>query len=132
MACGHTPVPTAQDLDRPLSWRGLAGVIASIGLRPCSGAILVLLVAYSMDLPWAGVGAVMAMSLGTAITVSLLATLSVYARRASLRLAAHLPSAASRIGLAVDFASLAGGVAILFVGSLLLHAAWVLPAHPLR
>ena len=56
---------------------GAAAAWALIGLRPCSGAVLVLLVAYSLDLRRAGVAAVLAMSLGTAITVSLLPILMV-------------------------------------------------------
>lgn len=131
-SCGHSHGPSLRDLDRPLSWRGLVGMVASIGLRPCSGAVLVLLVAYSLNLRWVGVGAVLAMSLGTAITVSLLAVLSVYARKASLRLAALLPDRTARIATAVDIAGLVGGVIIFLAGALLLQSAWGTPTHPLR
>ena len=106
-------------------------MIASIGLRPCSGAILVLLVAYTLDLSWAGIAAVMAMSLGTAITVSVLATLSVYARQTSLRFAELIPDHSSRVGVMIDMAGLIGGLIILVAGLALFHAAWTLPAHPL-
>ena len=114
-----------------ISWRGLAGMIASIGLRPCSGAILVLLVAHALDLSWAGVAAVLAMSIGTAITVSALATLSVYARQATLRFAELMPDHSSRIRTMIDMVGLVGGLVILVVGLALFHAAWTLPAHPL-
>ena len=106
-------------------------MVASVGLRPCSGAILVLLVAYSLDLRLAGVAAVLAMSLGTAITVSTLAVLSVCARRVSLRLAARLPGNAGRLSLAVDIAGMLGGLIILLAGVLLLHAGLTAPAHPM-
>ena len=46
-----------------------------------SSALLVLVLAYAMNLVWAGVAAVMAMSAGTALTVSALAAISVYAPR---------------------------------------------------
>jgi len=130
--CGHAHGPSRRDLDAPLSWRGLAGMVASIGLRPCSGAVLVLLVAYSLGLHWAGVGAVLAMSLGTAITVSLLATLSVYARKGALRLAAVIPDRAARLSIALDLVAILGGLVILTAGILMLQAALTAPAHPLR
>lgn len=130
--CGHAHAPTQSDLEAPVSLRTLAGVILSVGIRPCSGAIIVLLAAHAMDLRWAGIGAVLAMSLGTGLTVSLLAALSVYARKASLRLAEILPNYAPRLAMAVDVVGVAGGVIILAAGALLLQAAWVTPAHPLR
>lgn len=132
LICGHALGPSLRDLDAPLSWRGLAGIVASIGLRPCSGAVLVLLVAYSLDLRWAGVAAVLAMSLGTAITVSLLATLTVYARKGALRLAALMPDRASRLAVALDLIGVLGGLVILTAGILMLQAALTVPAHPLR
>lgn len=130
-SCGHAHGPSREDLDQPLSWRGLAGMIASIGLRPCSGAIVVLLVAHSLQLTWAGIAAVVAMSIGTSITVSTLAVISVYARQTSLRLAELMPDHKSRLGTLIDGAGLAGGLVILFAGLLLFHAAWSAPAHPL-
>lgn len=129
--CGHDHGPSRADLETPLSWRGFMGMVVSIGIRPCSGAILVLLAAYSLDLRWAGVGAVLAMSLGTALTVSLLATLSVFARKASLRLAAMLPASRGSLLRAVDLVALLGGAVILLLGVLLLQAAWSAPVHPL-
>ena len=131
-SCGHAHGPSLREMDAPLSWRGLAGMVASIGLRPCSGAVLVLLVAYSLDLRWAGIGAVLAMSLGTAITVSLLATLSVYARKGALRLAAFIPDRTDRLAVAFDLVAVLGGVVILTAGLLMLQAALTVPAHPLR
>ena len=47
------------------------------GLRPCSGAILVLVFALAQGLFWAGVAATFIMGLGTAITVAAIATLAV-------------------------------------------------------
>ncbi|MBM3538447.1 MAG: nickel/cobalt transporter [Alphaproteobacteria bacterium] len=129
--CGHAHGPTRSDVEGPVSVRTLVGLILSIGIRPCSGAVIVLLAAHAMGLRWAGVGAVLAMSLGTGLTVSLLAALSVYARKASLRLAAILPDRATRIATAIDVVGVAGGVVILVAGAVLLQSAWVTPAHPL-
>lgn len=129
--CGHAHGPTRSDVEAPVSVRTLVGLILSVGIRPCSGAVIVLVAAHAMGLRWAGVGAVLAMSLGTGLTVSLLATLSVYARKASLRLAAILPDRATRIATAIDVVGMAGGVVIFVAGALLLQSAWVTPAHPL-
>ena len=82
----HGPVP--QDLAGPGGWqRGLAAIIA-VGLRPCSGAILVLVFALTQGLFWAGVASTFVMGLGTAITVAAIATLAVGARGAAAKLAA--------------------------------------------
>ena len=53
----------------------------------CAGAVLVLIFAVSQGVPGAGVVAVLAMALGTALTTSALACLAVFAKRAALRLA---------------------------------------------
>lgn len=66
--------------------RGIAAVVA-VGMRPCSGAIIVLIFALAQDLFWTGVGATLIMGLGTAITVAAIATLAVGARRAAGRIA---------------------------------------------
>jgi nickel/cobalt transporter (NicO) family protein len=59
--------------------RGLSAIIA-VGLRPCSGAIIVLVFALAQGLFWVGVASTFAMGLGTAITVAIIATLAVGAR----------------------------------------------------
>tara|TARA_Y100001934_G_C12361469_1_gene780998 strand:+ start:87 stop:1058 length:972 start_codon:yes stop_codon:yes gene_type:complete len=130
-SCNHGHGPSRQDLDTPLSWTSFAGMVTSVGLRPCSGAVLVLLVAYSLDLRWAGIGAVLAMSLGTAITVSLLATLSVYARKGALQLASLIPLPTVRLAAALDLVAVLGGLVILIAGILMLQSALFISAHPL-
>ena len=54
--------------------------IVAVGLRPCSGAILVLVFALAQGMFWAGVAATFVMGLGTAITVAAIATLAVGCR----------------------------------------------------
>ncbi|MGO1120415.1 nickel/cobalt transporter [Rhodovibrionaceae bacterium A322] len=129
--CGHSHGPSQSDLEGPLSLRTMIGIILSVGIRPCSGAIIVLVAAQAMGLRLAGIAAVLAMSLGTGLAVSLLATLSVYARKASLKLAAVLPDSASRITVLLDLVGLAGGFIILVSGLFLLQSAWITPTHPL-
>ena len=64
----------------PGGWkRGLSAIVA-VGLRPCSGAILVLVFALAQGLFWAGVVATFVMGVGTAITVAIIAMIAVGAR----------------------------------------------------
>jgi nickel/cobalt transporter (NicO) family protein len=77
---GHAHGPEPQELSGPDGWkRGLSAIVA-VGLRPCSGAIILLVFALSQGLLWAGVVATFVMGLGTAITVAAIATLAVSAK----------------------------------------------------
>lgn len=130
--CDHVHGLSHQDLETSSGWKNFAVIVASIGIRPCSGAVLVLLVAFALNLHWAGVGAVLAMSLGTAITVSVLACLSVYARKSALRIASLIPGPNARFKVSLDLAAILGGSVILIVGILMLQAALTVSDHPFR
>jgi nickel/cobalt exporter len=58
-----------------------------VGLRPCSGAIIVLVFALAQGLFWAGMASTLVMGLGTAITVATIATLAVGAKGVAKRFA---------------------------------------------
>lgn len=128
--CGSFHAPNADHLRQPLTARHLIGVVLAIGLRPCSGAVLVLLVAHALDLRWAGIAAVVAMSVGTALTVSVLAAVSVLARRVALRLIGGNARAAWA-NMALSGVGVLGGAAICMMGLALLGATLATPAHPL-
>jgi nickel/cobalt exporter len=86
-AWGHAHGPEPATLAGVDGWRrGLAAVVA-VGLRPCSGAIIVLIFALAQDLFWTGVGATLIMGLGTAVTVAAIATVAVSARDVASRIA---------------------------------------------
>jgi nickel/cobalt transporter (NicO) family protein len=85
--CAH--LPGAAALEAPESWRERAGLVLAAGSRPCAGAVLVLIFAVSQGVPGAGVLAVLAMALGTAVTTMALAGLAVFAKRVALRLAGN-------------------------------------------
>ncbi len=61
--------------------------IVAVGVRPCSGAIIVLVFALSQGLFLAGVAATFVMALGTGLTVASLAALTVSARGVAVRIA---------------------------------------------
>jgi nickel/cobalt exporter len=89
----------------------------AVGLRPCSGAILVLVFALAQGMLWAGVAATFVMALGTAITVAAIATLAVLARD----LAGRFAGSRSGYGmLALRGIETAAAFVILAFGSLLL------------
>ena len=79
-AWGHAHAPEPEELAGPGGWkRGLSAIVA-VGLRPCSGAILVLVFALAQGLFWTGVVSTFIMGLGTAITVAAIATIAVFAK----------------------------------------------------
>ena len=131
-ACDHSHGPSASDLDAVLSLRTFVGIILSIGIRPCSGAVIVLLLAYSLDLGVAGLFAVLAMSLGTALTITLLAVLSIYLGQTARRLLTFLPESREGSGRIIDVIGLVGGGAIFIFGLLLLNTAFMAPTHPFQ
>ncbi|HEX5212771.1 MAG TPA: nickel/cobalt transporter [Pseudolabrys sp.] len=90
-AWGHAHAPEPRELKGP-HWlrRGLSAIVA-VGLRPCSGAIIVLVFALAQGLFWIGVASTFVMGLGTAITVAIVATIAVGARGFAGRLAKGKP-----------------------------------------
>jgi ABC-type nickel/cobalt efflux system permease component RcnA len=116
-AWGHAHGPEPEDLAGPGGWRRGLSAIVAVGLRPCSGAIIVLVFALAQGLFWAGVAATFMMGLGTAITVAAIATMAVWARAAAARLAG------TRSGygmLAMRGIEVVAAVAVLAFGALLL------------
>ncbi|HEX2553569.1 MAG TPA: nickel transporter [Microvirga sp.] len=85
--CGHVHLPPPDALDRVTRWRELAGIVLAAGIRPCSGAVVVLVFCLSQGLLAAGIAATVAMALGTALTTGAIAALAVFAKGLALRLA---------------------------------------------
>lgn len=118
--CGHAHAPDPSMLkgDRFALREAWSAVIA-VGLRPCSGALIVLSFALLNGLYLGGVLSVFAMSIGTAITVSILATMAVTAKGFALRYASN-GAAAARISNGIE---IAGAALVLLLGLVLLGAA---------
>lgn len=76
--CKH--LPTAEEVDRVDTWRDAVALILSIGMRPCSGALIVLALAWRYELYGVGVAAALAMALGTGAFVAGVAVLAVSLR----------------------------------------------------
>ena len=122
--CGHAHVPSAQQVDSAKDLRTALGIIFSIGMRPCTGAVLVLVFARFSGIPWAGIMAVMAMSVGTAITVTALAIFSVKMRDVAMRALGSASGTAERLSYSVAFA---GGVVLIVMGYGLLATSFDAP-----
>ena len=68
--CGHAHLPSAEQIAQAVSWKTQLLLVFSMGLRPCSGAIMMLLFAKVIGVYWWGVASAAIMALGTAVTVS--------------------------------------------------------------
>jgi len=117
--CGHThaPDPAMLSGDR-FDWRTAWSAVAAVGIRPCSGALIVLSFALLNGLWLGGLLSVLAMSIGTAITVSALATIAVTAKNWAVYFAGD-----GRIGNRIHSIVEIGGAAFIFVVGLLLLSA---------
>jgi nickel/cobalt transporter (NicO) family protein len=117
-AWGHAHAPEPAELKGPNWWkRGLSAIFA-VGLRPCSGAIIVLVFALAQGLFTIGVASTLAMGLGTAITVAAIATLAVAARGLAGRWAKTKPGAGMIALRAMETA--AAAVIVMFGAALLM------------
>jgi nickel/cobalt transporter (NicO) family protein len=114
---GHAHGPEPEELAGPGGWRRGLSAIVAVGLRPCSGAIIVLVFALAQGLFWAGIASTFVMGLGTAITVAAIATLAVGARTVAKRVAS------TRAGygtLALRGVEVGAAVLVMAFGTLLL------------
>lgn len=125
--CGHIHSPSAEQINGTANFRTTLGLVLSIGLRPCTGAVLVLVFASVMELQGAGIAAVMAMSFGTAIAVTCLALLVVIARRWATSVAQWRNSPIEPVA---DAIALAGSAILILLGIALLQASFG-TLHPL-
>lgn len=117
--CGHShaPDPAMLSGDR-FDWKTAWSAVAAVGIRPCSGALIVLSFALLNGLWLGGLLSVLAMSIGTAITVSALATIAVTAKNWAVYFAGD-----GRIGNRIHSIVEIGGAAFIFVVGLLLLSA---------
>ena len=117
--CGHShaPDPAMISGDR-FSWKTAWSAVAAVGLRPCSGALIVLSFAFLNGLWAGGVLSVFAMALGTAITVSVLATIAVTAKNWAVAIAGD-GRAGNRVHATIE---IAGAAMVFLLGLALLGA----------
>jgi nickel/cobalt exporter len=123
-ACSH--IVDARELAGPFDWRKIGAVVFSVGIRPCTGAILVLIFALTQGMFWAGVAATFAMAFGTAITVAALASLALGSRELALSLGGRTGAFANAVWTLCAI----GGSALILLFGATLFAASLGPARP--
>jgi nickel/cobalt exporter len=75
--CGHKHHASPDDIDQAKNLKDYLGIVLSIGIRPCSGALLVLIFAKSLGIYWLGMIGAIAMGMGTGAAISFLAFVSI-------------------------------------------------------
>ncbi|HCL66523.1 MAG TPA: delayed-early response protein/equilibrative nucleoside transporter [Rhizobium sp.] len=119
--CGMTHMADPRLLaSKDFRLREAWSAIVAVGMRPCSGALLVMTFALLNGLYLGGVMSVFAMALGTAITVSALATIAVSAKSLAVRISGPGSPAARRVATAIE---ILGALLVIAMGLLLLAAA---------
>ena len=119
-SCGHQHLPSVQQTQNATNLRAQFLIILSIGMRPCSGAIFVLFLAYMLDLSLWGMLAVLAMSLGTGFMLSAFATLVHYARNTAVNLG-HWYGKKYMKGNRESLIKIIIGIMMIFIASSLLY-----------
>lgn len=114
-ACCNAHGPSPKDVAGLTSVRETLALILGIAVRPCTGAIFLLVIAWQLDIHWAGAAAVVTMGVGTGLLTSLVAVSSVFARGLAY-------ASTDRLGvmpIAVPAMQLLAGMAILWFSAML-------------
>lgn len=110
--CGHAHGPSVEEVARVTSWRDAALLVGGIALRPCSGALFVLVLTWQLGIAAAGVVGAFVMGLGTALVTVAVALMAVWAREGVLlglgngRLARAVPVLELTVGAVIMVAAL--------------------------
>jgi nickel/cobalt exporter len=116
--CGHAHAPAAEDVAAATSTRELLALIGAVAIRPCTGAIFLLILTAQMGVFGWGIAGTIAMALGTASVTIGVALAAVFLRQGALaglsgrasRLARVQPALEIAVGLTVAW--IAGGLAL--------------------
>lgn len=122
--CGHRHLPSSQEIEQAQDLKSLLMLVFSIGLRPCTGAILVLFLAYTLDLYAWGVFSALAMALGTGLTLSLFAWFVLFARNRAVKLGRWYLSFSESRNIALVLKLIVAG-ALLVLGITLFHSSLI-------
>lgn len=118
-SCGHAHGPTIAEVEKAGTLREALVLIAGIAVRPCTGALFVLIITWQMRIGALGIAGAFAMALGTAaITVAV--GLGSGALRGSILAGFAKSPRAAMVAAMVEI--LAGGLVVVLAVGLLLRA----------
>lgn len=118
-SCGHAHGPTIAEVEKAGTLREALVLIAGIAVRPCTGALFVLIITWQMRIGALGIAGAFAMALGTAAITVAVGLGSGALRGSILAGFAKSPRAAM---LAAMVEILAGGLVVVLAVGLLLRA----------
>lgn len=118
-SCGHAHGPSLEQVDQVGTLREAIALVAGIAVRPCTGALFVLIITWQMGIAGLGIGGAFAMALGTAL-VTIFVGLAAGGLRGGV-LAGFGASPHFARGVAT-VEMLAGGIVVFIASGLLLRA----------
>ncbi|MCL3880914.1 hypothetical protein [Marivita sp. GX14005] len=118
-SCGHAHGPTPEDAEQVRSFRDAALLIGAIAIRPCTGALFLLILAVRMQIELAGILGTLAMGLGTASVTLIAAIAAATLREGALSRLASGPQTLRAMGL---IETVSGLIIAVLAGQILLRA----------
>lgn len=116
--CGHAHGPDPAQVAALTGWRDTAVLIGGIAIRPCTGALFLLILCWRMGIDAAGIAGAYAMGLGTATITVGVAFMAVWAREGALT-----ALAGGRLARAAPLIELGAGLTVAVLSAIMLRAA---------
>lgn len=117
--CGHAHVPGVAEVVRLTGWRDTLALIAGVAVRPCSGALFLLILTFQMGIGAAGVAGAFAMGFGVALVTVGVAALAVWSREGMLE-----GIGGARVWRVLPWMEMAGGAVIVAFAAGMIAAIW--------